>query len=143
MHLSGASIAGIVVGSIGLLILLIGIALIASGSKPCEFVDEACDAAKNRKKAGIGMVVVGIVMVIIGVIILIVEYRKESLNRILDTDVLEDSPDYDNYRVSESYKNQAVRGGADCIQKCADELAFHGNDSEFLTCRKNCLSTNV
>lgn len=77
--MSGLLISGFVVGGFGLLVLIIGAILMAT-AKACTAADEACNSSKNRKKAGIGMVVMGCVLGVVGGVLLFLAYRKSISN---------------------------------------------------------------
>jgi len=76
---SALLISGLVVGGFGLLVLIIGAILMAT-AKDCNTADEACNGVKNRKKAGIGMVVMGCVLGVIGAVLLILKYRGKTIS---------------------------------------------------------------
>lgn len=70
-------VAGLVIGGFGLLILIIGGILMAT-AKACTNADEECNSSRNRRRAGIGMVVMGCVLCAVGAVLLFL-YSKPLL----------------------------------------------------------------
>jgi len=102
---SALMIAGLAVGGFGLLILIIGSILLAT-AKVCSTADEACNSVKNRRKVGIGMVVMGCVLVVSGGIMLIYSYKNNTVAK--NVTVLNDVHVFE------------TKGVEDCVKQCTD-----------------------
>lgn len=122
--MSGLLISGFVVGGFGLLVLIIGAILMAT-AKACTAADEACNSSKNRKKAGIGMVVMGCVLGVVGGVLLFLEYRSNDKYIVVDRSKIDNM---ENRRINILQMDKCMEN---CEGKIGDEFALCGS-----RCRK-------